>query len=169
MPHTARKYRRRNPLTSPAAAAHGKRVEITDASGWTHVTSSSLAVSSSKRGFRQGLEDDGDEQLCLLPAEPPPRLTLAELKRQYETHSQQWKSSSTWERLQRALQSQAGAVARTLQNVVCIGLGSPSGFVRGGWVDRRSVALYQLAALVSVLEMLGLFPCSSLHALSDSI
>ncbi|KAL4935918.1 hypothetical protein BDV06DRAFT_205964 [Aspergillus oleicola] len=37
-------------------------------------------------------------------------------------------------------------------SIVCIGLGSPSGFLRGGWVDRRAVSMYQLAALVSVLE-----------------
>lgn len=37
-------------------------------------------------------------------------------------------------------------------NIVCIGLGSPSGLLRGGWVDRRVVSLYQLAALVSVVE-----------------
>lgn len=161
MPHTARKYRRRTNLPGPAHSS--KRVEITDSSGWTHITSRNLAISSKrggKKGFSQGDDNDNDDdELQLLPAEAPPRLTLAELKRQYEAHSQQWKSSQTWKRLQRALQSQVGAVARTLQNVVCIGLGSPSGFVRGGWVDRRSVALYQLAALVSVLDMLGLCSC----------
>lgn len=42
-----------------------------------------------------------------------------------------------------------------LENIVCIGLGSPSGFLRGGWVDRRSVSLYQLAALVCVMELIS--------------
>ncbi|KAL4925774.1 SRR1 family protein [Aspergillus undulatus] len=37
-------------------------------------------------------------------------------------------------------------------SIVCIGLGSPSGFLRGGWVDRRAVSMYQLAALVSLME-----------------
>ncbi|KAL4952245.1 hypothetical protein BDW69DRAFT_195805 [Aspergillus filifer] len=37
-------------------------------------------------------------------------------------------------------------------SIVCVGLGSPSGFLRGGWVDRRQVSMYQLAALVSVTE-----------------
>ncbi|KAL1970994.1 hypothetical protein VTN77DRAFT_2828 [Rasamsonia byssochlamydoides] len=154
MPHTARKYRN--------GPAHNKRVEITDESGWTHVTSTSLATSSrrGRKGFNAirrdgGGDGDGDDELRLRPAEAPPRLSLAELKRQYEAHSNQWKSSLTWERLQRALQSQVRAVAKSLENVICIGLGSPSGFVRGGWVDRRSVALYQLAALVSVLDLLA--------------
>jgi len=145
-------------------------VEITDDSGWTHVTSTTSLITSpsSTRGGRRRRRGGGDddeninnaeeEKFLLLPAEPPARLTLAGLKRQYEMHSQQWKSSRTWERLQQVLQSQsqaAAAVKKSLDNVVCIGLGSPSGFVRGGWVDRRSVALYQLAALVSVLELLG--------------
>lgn len=45
--------------------------------------------------------------------------------------------------------------AAELENIVCIGLGSPSGFLRGGWVDRRSVSLYQLAALVGVMELIS--------------
>lgn len=45
--------------------------------------------------------------------------------------------------------------ATALENIVCIGLGSPSGFLRGGWVDRRSVSLYQLAALVCVMELIS--------------
>ncbi|KAL4799645.1 hypothetical protein BDV19DRAFT_233679 [Aspergillus venezuelensis] len=40
-------------------------------------------------------------------------------------------------------------------SIVCVGLGSPSGFLRGGWVDRRQVSMYQLAALVSVMEWIG--------------
>jgi hypothetical protein len=47
------------------------------------------------------------------------------------------------------------ARATPLENIVCIGLGSPSGFLRGGWVDRRSVSLYQLAALVCVTESIS--------------
>lgn len=43
--------------------------------------------------------------------------------------------------------------------IVCIGLGSPSGFLRGGWVDRRAVSMYQLAALASILEWIGSFLC----------
>jgi hypothetical protein len=34
-----------------------------------------------------------------------------------------------------------------------MGLGSPSGLLRGGLVDRRSISLFQLAALVSILEV----------------
>lgn len=40
-------------------------------------------------------------------------------------------------------------------SVVCIGLGSPSGFLRGGWVDRRAVSMYQLAALRSIMSWIG--------------
>jgi hypothetical protein len=44
-------------------------------------------------------------------------------------------------------------------SIVCVGLGSPSGFLRGGWVDRRAVSMYQLAALASILKWIGSFLC----------
>lgn len=40
-----------------------------------------------------------------------------------------------------------------IENIICIGLGSPSGFLRGGWVDRRQVSLVQVAALVRIKEL----------------
>ena len=41
-----------------------------------------------------------------------------------------------------------------VERIVCVGLGSPSGFLRDGWVDRRSVSMYQLAALESIKLLL---------------
>jgi hypothetical protein len=162
MPHTARKYNNKN--------INNKRVEITDDSGWTHVTSTLTQRGGGGRrrkvsnATRQRPDENDhnheNENEPLQPASAPPRLTLPELQKQFHSHSEQWKNSQTWEYLQKALlQSQSSsartAIEKTVTNVVCIGLGSPSGFVRGGWVDRRSVALYQLGALVSVLEVLG--------------
>jgi hypothetical protein len=47
---------------------------------------------------------------------------------------------------------EASSPADAVDAVVCIGLGSPSGFLRDGWVDRRAVSLYQLAALASIKD-----------------
>ena len=53
--------------------------------------------------------------------------------------------------VERALSSAPVKVDR----IVCIGLGSPSGFLKGGWVDRRNVSMYQLAGLVSVVDLMS--------------
>ncbi|EPS34818.1 hypothetical protein PDE_09782 [Penicillium oxalicum 114-2] len=48
-----------------------------------------------------------------------------------------------------------------IDTIVCVGLGSPSGFLRGGWVDRRSVSMYQLAALDSLASQILSYSSSS--------
>lgn len=137
MPHTSRRKK---------THAHPKRLEVAGEDGWTHVTT---AARVPRKAFN---ELDGEP----LPAEAPARLTIDELKKQYQTHKERWENSSSWDVLKRALQNQLARCVKEIDNVVCIGLGSPSGFLRGGWVDRRSVSLYQLAALASILEYLGL-------------
>lgn len=188
MPHTERKYRKK--------VIHPKRVQVTDEDGWTHVanTHSIPSSSSSSRNSNttrktlatDGAADDPDEivplnegsaqgrsigKYAFLPAEAPSRLTISDLRKQFDAHLATWESSQTWQHvkgplLNEALASQSlvddqdssGHQDRTIKsgidNVVCIGLGSPSGFVQGGWVDRRSVALYQLAALFSIINCL---------------
>jgi len=135
MTHTSR--RRKLPLR--------KRIEVADEDGWTHITTSGV---SAHRAIQP-------RDYKLLPAEPPLRLTIDELKKQYETHRQRWRSSSAGDALDSVLRSRAASSVGSIDRIICIGLGSPSGFVRGGWVDRRSVSLYQLAALESVIEFLG--------------
>lgn len=93
-------------------------------------------------------------RLQLAPSEPPRKLNLAELRKQFTAHLETWESSQTWQHLKNALHkdllSSQGQLG--IENIVCIGLGSPSGFVQGGWVDRRSVAMYQLAALTTIID-----------------
>lgn len=38
--------------------------------------------------------------------------------------------------------------------IVSLALGSPSGFLRGGWVDRRAVSMDQVVALVCIRDIL---------------
>ncbi|KAJ5381665.1 uncharacterized protein N7496_004093 [Penicillium cataractarum] len=108
----------------------------------------------------------GEVELVLGPAEAPGRLTLEELQTQYQGYRERWGSSETWKRLEAQLGERftgcAGPISGTgfestqkkgpVDAVVCVGLGSPSGFLRGGWVDRRSVSMYQLAALESIAQ-----------------
>ncbi|KAJ9297154.1 hypothetical protein DTO271G3_4447 [Paecilomyces variotii] len=136
MPHTSRKKK----------SNAQKRLEIADTDGWTHVTKGGNVPKRTINTVEEGE--------LLLPAEPPSRLTIEELQKQYETHRQKWDESSTNETLKHILRERLSRSMKKIDNIVCIGLGSPSGFLRGGWVDRRSVSLYQLAALDAIA---GLF------------
>ncbi|KAJ5689515.1 hypothetical protein N7462_003907 [Penicillium macrosclerotiorum] len=175
MPHTSRKKR-------PTVSVQ-KRLQVTDDDGWTHVTSGSnvrrvmrtsrvrgsmpttaATITSTTGDFSVG---DNAEPV-FGPAEAPSRLTLEELQAQYHGHRERWESSKTWARLQVQLDERAqerggvrveeekgsSTVRGPVDAVVCIGLGSPSGFLRDGWVDRRSVSMYQLAALESIKNQL---------------
>lgn len=165
MPHSTR-TKRPSLLTQ-------KRLQVTDDDGWTHVTTGGNArrtvrgtkgskkTSSSDRAGAIATTEDVESDPVLSPAEAPGRLTLEELQAQYAAHRDTWTGSETWTKLEKVLDERAqlaqdessglGAVDR----IVCIGLGSPSGFLRDGWVDRRSVSMYQLAALESIKERLG--------------
>lgn len=173
MTNKSRNHRNKNP--------HPRRVQVTDEDGWTHISNTNSIQSSTsmrrkkKQPMTDGAADDseinseslttaGRPSLCksktnytLSPSETPPSLTLDGLRKTFQTHSQTWKSSQTWQQLKATLSKDvfgSSGIQLQIENIVCIGLGSPSGFVQGGWVDRRSVALYQLAALVSMIDLL---------------
>lgn len=160
MPNASRKHRKK--------FSHPRRIEVTDEDGWTHVSNThSVPSPRSTRIMTDGAGDDPDHdesipdsqngstttRHLLAPSEPPSKLTLTELRKQFNIHLETWESSQTCHQLKNALskdilnQGQLG-----IENIVCIGLGSPSGFVQGGWVDRRSVAMYQLAALTTIID-----------------
>ncbi|KAJ5104943.1 hypothetical protein NUU61_002290 [Penicillium alfredii] len=169
MPHTARK--RRTPQ---------KRLQVTADDGWTHVTSGNnvrrLLRNANHAPTPTGSQphDNHNHNPVLTPAEAPSRLTLSELQAQYRAHRERWEGSETWwglaaylaERLgeeeeeekssadvtSSSLASASASSHTPVDSIMCIGLGSPSGFLRDGWVDRRSVSLYQLAALASVKD-----------------
>ncbi|OOQ91275.1 hypothetical protein PEBR_01672 [Penicillium brasilianum] len=164
MPHTSRKKR--------TATATQKRLQVTDDDGWTHVTSTSN-VRRVLRGTRTGIKEqdsdsqaqgqhpahgisetdaDGQVELVFSPAEAPGRLTLEELQTQYQGYRERWGTSETWKRLEVQLGERLTEDKGPVDAIVCVGLGSPSGFLRGGWVDRRSVSMYQLAALESIAQ-----------------
>lgn len=163
MPHTARN--KRIPISAQ------KRLQVTGDDGWTHVTSGSNVrrVKRSARSNAHPTENTSnskdDPEPVLGPAEAPSQLTLAELQAQYAGYREKWTSSETWTGLQAQLKEQMCERKRATQNepgpmgavdgIVSIGLGSPSGFLRDGWVDRRNVSMYQLAALETITNQLS--------------
>ncbi|EKV12966.1 Sensitivity To Red Light Reduced-like, SRR1 [Penicillium digitatum] len=191
MPHTSHTSRRKRPTqkrtqvtdgdgwTHVASGGNVRRVMRTCPRGTT-------AIKESESGISIG----HPEELTLTPAEAPGRLTLSDLQAQFQTHRERWEGSESWtkltgvldERLKRA-QEQASSSSSSSSSssnaietdattpaparcpvdaIVCIGLGSPSGFLRDGWVDRRSVSLYQLAALASIKDQVACIHSSNL-------
>ncbi|KAL4808725.1 hypothetical protein BDV18DRAFT_89276 [Aspergillus unguis] len=159
MPHTRRKK-----------PAPNKRLQVTDDSGWTHVTTTQRA----RRVHRPNTKPDQDNEVeeglePLVPAEAPPKTTLSDLQRQLGLYRGRWEASATWECVSKGLKRGSPSLfergnkdnievegeGEGSVSIVCVGLGSPSGFLRGGWVDRRAVSMYQLAALVSIMDYLG--------------
>ncbi|KAL1974629.1 hypothetical protein VTN31DRAFT_4833 [Thermomyces dupontii] len=176
-PPRRHKKKKKHPALNPTA--HGKRIQVTDDDGWTHVINSgslamkrpAAAVAKNHNHHEPQAAPPNNETSppshteptttpIIQPAEAPRRLTLTLLKRQFADHSATWSRSATCETLTATVRSSLAAHA--VDKIVCIGLGSPSGFVGGGWVDRRSVALYQLAALRSIMD------CPALHQPSSS-
>ncbi|KAJ5836678.1 hypothetical protein N7447_002704 [Penicillium robsamsonii] len=183
MPHTSH--------TSRPKRQTQKRIQVTDDDGWTHVASGGNVRRVMRTRPRdttakepEGISSDQPEP-TLTPAEAPGRLTLSELQAQFQTHRERWESSESCTRLAGALDerlrkaqeqtsSDAASAASTqltegnpsapclVDAIVCIGLGSPSGFLRDGWVDRRAVSLYQLAALATIKDQVASTTSSNL-------
>ncbi|KAI1943534.1 hypothetical protein LOZ66_000117 [Ophidiomyces ophidiicola] len=122
-----------------------RRVKVLDNDGWTHITST-RATATQPRAPKP------NDQLT--PAEIPDGLTFDKLKEKYEWHKQRWLESQSWASVKEVLELNVSRMAGNIENCICIGLGSPSGLSRGGWVDRRSISMFQLVALESIL---GLF------------
>ena len=137
MPHSSRTKR---PTTT-------KRTSVTDTDGWTHVTNGGNV----RRVMRR---QKSELEPVLAPAEAPGRLTLSDLQTQFQTHHARWEGSESWNKVTEVMSERLKQRSQTapVDAIVCIGLGSPSGFLRDGWVDRRAVSLYQLAALVSIKD-----------------
>ncbi|PYI01322.1 hypothetical protein BO78DRAFT_464711 [Aspergillus sclerotiicarbonarius CBS 121057] len=159
MPHSSRKKSSRNQATSQ------KRLEITDAAGWTHVTTSGNARrcvrTTTTTTTTNPSTHQQDSPSHFTPAEAPPKLTLDDLHAQFQHSLRTWKDSPTWSVVEKTLLQHTqlpptpdAQPDNGIDSIICIGLGSLSGFLRGGWVDRRTVSLYQLAALVCVVDCL---------------
>ena len=144
---------------------HSKRIQVVDDQGWTHVTTSTTAFSK-KSGPRRYVPIPAVDDR-LVPAEIPDGFTLEKLRDRYEWHKNRWLTSEAWEAVRGVLEGEmAKSNVVEFDNCVCIGLGSLSGLLRGGLVDRRTVSLFQVAALAEILE----YACTyDIYILSDRI
>ncbi|KAJ6021955.1 Sensitivity To Red Light Reduced-like SRR1 [Penicillium herquei] len=151
MPHTSRARTQRNQPSQ-------KRLQITSDDGWTHITTGNNARRVN-RNTRNKTETLLELDPVLQPAEAPARLTLDDLRIQYSLHRSQWVESETWRGIEGVIAERISSRVMQMQDagrvdgIVCIGLGSLSGFIRDGWVDRRDVSMYQLAALESIRDL----------------
>ncbi|EFR00935.1 hypothetical protein MGYG_03936 [Nannizzia gypsea CBS 118893] len=126
-----------------------RRVAVQDEDGWTHITNTRQVTSTATATATSTTTDQ------LLPAEIPDGLTLSQLRAQFESHRQKWLASQTWKTITSTNIDKAINKDITIDKFVCIALGSPSGFLRGGLIDRRAVSLFQLAAFTSLIEYLS--------------
>ena len=134
MPHASRKQK----------LGPKKRLQITDDSGWTHVTK---GTGKQKHQHKSAAWSIGDQEFR--PTIIPRGLTLQEVFNSFERYTIIWKESSSLKNLKGLLENHVLVSNIKITNCVCLGLGS----FTGG--DRTEISFFQLAALVSTLEILG--------------
>lgn len=152
MRHSPRPNSKRNP--NP----RNKRLQVTDTDGWTHVTNHAHARRALRKP-RRNPDPAGTDAAAVAPAEAPRSLTLPDLRRQFDEYRAVWTASRTWSVMEDVIRRRDEYDGNLgVEQIISIGLGSPSGFLRGGWVDRRSVSMYQLCGLVCLRELFGTLP-----------
>lgn len=135
MPHTSRKEKQ----------GPKKRLQITDESGWTHIT---------KGTVKQKRQPTSSNWSYLLHTEPRPSeipqgMTLREVVQSFSKYTKIWKESLCLKNLETLLKDQVLVSDVRMTKCVCLGLGS----LTGGYDTEASY--FELAALVSILEILG--------------
>lgn len=135
-----------------AQAVPQRRVAVQDDDGWTHITNTRRVATTATTTTTKATTDQ------LIPAEIPDGLTLSQLRAQFDAHQEKWLASQTWKALAAspiASNNSNDNNDNKIDKFICIGLGSPSGFLRSGLVDRRAVSLFQLAAFISLIDLLS--------------
>lgn len=113
---------------------------MTDISGWTHVV----------KGIKGNKPHVNPMELK--PTEIPNGMTIPKLLDRFYQCQEAWTASDCWVKLKRIVENRIlPAKGVQITRCVCLGLGSLSG------VGRRETSLYQLAALLSVLDILGMW------------
>lgn len=136
-----------------------RRVAVQDDDGWTHITNTRRVATTARTTAADTMTATTDQ---LIPAEIPDGLTLSQLRAQFDAHQEKWLASQTWKAITTspiAITSNTTTSSSNnhtrIDKFICIGLGSPSGFLRSGLVDRRAVSLFQLAAFISLIDLLS--------------
>ena len=145
--------RSRKKTQAQTQAVPRRRVAVQDDDGWTHITNTRRVATTTAT-----TAPTTDQ---LIPAEIPDGLTLSQLRAQFDAHQEKWLASQTWKAITASpiassiASSNNNTTTTRIDKFVCIALGSPSGFLRGGLVDRRAVSLFQLAAFISLIDLLS--------------
>ena len=162
MPHTSKKKK----------AAPNKRRQIVGEDGWTRITTIKQQPLSTDATYHSLLESD--EQMRAQGFEPyitqsvtgedvvswpvTPRraaeaMTDAKLFEHYKDIERRWSESLSCNILKGTLRIRTLCKLMKITSCVCLGTGTPSG-IRDGWIGRHEVALYQLAAFKTVVDMI---------------
>ena len=139
MHHTARKKKKHK---------LGKRVELTDSDGWTHVTRGGRREPPAieEKRFKELV---GDHQ-----AAHASDMTLEELQRLHSQVNDAWRASHCYRELMTAITEKVLTRDMAIDKAICTGLGNVS--VSGPFLSRAK-SMYQLVAFESVIELLSTF------------
>lgn len=142
MPHTNRKKKSSNRKTRADPRkkfSHSKREYIYSEDGWTHVADKRSKSMMSKGKSHSVLEN------------PLADMTLEEMVKEHERYKQQWETSDACAELKNILSDAKKEGRCTVENVICLGLGSLQALV----MEWRRSSHTQLAALMTIKETLG--------------
>jgi len=161
MPHTNKKKK----------PDRNKRKEVVDENGWTRVTSGpNPAVPAPLRHMtlkplddvefepytlRSDLEDvPSCTAFPITPQKAAEDMTIGKLLSQYKLIESRWNKSESCMVLKDKLMTRVLNKKGKIANCICFGTGTPSG-LRDGWIQRHDVALYQIAAFKTVVDIIG--------------
>lgn len=131
------------PAQPASKRAQQKRLQVTDTAGWTHIVRGNQAQKNQKNF------NPVDK---LQPTQVAQGVTIQNAREKLDRYCKAWGESQHLEQVKDILERQvlvAGMVS--INKCVCIGLGSMTG------TSSDESSWYQLAILMSVLEILGWF------------
>lgn len=170
MPHTSHKKKSQHQHQHQPPLSRNKRGEIESDDGWTRIARSdkaftintrcrgevfaSMAMRPDDPNYDRDL-DEGDTRMIIpsTPAETPDGASLEQALTYYQKCEATWKESNTWAELKNTFEQRILKEDLNITNCICFGLSSLTGFRHPG-VDRRDVAVYQLASFKSVIDIL---------------
>lgn len=118
-----------------------KRIQVTDSSGWTHIT--------------KGSKSQRNQLLIkpvahLKPKEVDPALTVERLNERLGRFTREWEESECFGKIKIMLEQQAmKSDSVNITSCVCLGLGSLAG------IDGPKASWYELVALIAILDILS--------------
>lgn len=123
---------------------------MVDDDGWTHVTSDQdvQRIADLDDDLLREMTESMKDRIEKAPSD----LNLEKLRTQYQRCKTRFTESSCWRSLSEQVQQHALHEDQIIDNCVCLGLSSPS--APRYHLDRRDVAMYQLAAFKALVELI---------------